>query len=238
MHRVLVVERWSRDDLNVIQATPWQWSVPSGDAAPVTVIAPRSEEERARDAPDPVAVPAYGPKRVYLRKEDMEKWGYTARCRRCQLVREGRLTKMNRGVPHTAQCRKRLEDCLKTADDPRLREAEDRINTELANRVEEQVARRPVDGEEEEERRQGVENDAGEEGPAADEPEQVVVEEDLDEDMVGLLTKGMPTSVAKDFVNIYELFLISGAAKSDAKAKVCELFSPPELRPRSRACQF
>eukprot|EP00974_Lingulodinium_polyedra_P096957 9396305-Lingulodinium_polyedra.AAC.1 len=39
----------------------------------------------------------------------------------------------------------------------------------------------------------------------------------------------MPKGVAKDFVNLYELFLISGASVGDAKAKVCELFSPPRV---------
>ena len=55
-----------------------------------------------------------------------------------------------------------------------------------------------------------------------------MVEEEHD-DMMGLITRGMPEEVAKDFINIYELFLTSGAAPCDAKAKVCELFSPPRV---------
>ena len=57
----------------------------------------------------------------------------------------------------------------------------------------------------------------------------MAVEEDRDEDMIGLLAKGMPKHVAEDFVNVYELFLINGASPSDARAKVCELFSPPRV---------
>ena len=40
---------------------------------------------------------------------------------------------------------------------------------------------------------------------------------------------GMSEGVAKDFMNIYELFLVQGATKGIARAKVCELFSPPRV---------
>ena len=60
-------------------------------------------------------------------------------------------------------------------------------------------------------------------------PERVRPEADEDSDMVGLLAKGMPRGVASDFVNVYELLLISGAPVAEAKKKVCELFSPPRV---------
>ena len=47
--------------------------------------------------------------------------------------------------------------------------------------------------------------------------------------MMGLLRRGMPKGVAEDFVNLCELLLISGAPVAVAKAKVCELFSPPRV---------
>ena len=80
--------------MNILKATPWQWTA-TREIGAAAVIAPRSEEEKAKDEPK-VQNPDYNPKRVYLRKEDMEKWGYTAGCRRCQLVRE---TRSAGGVP-------------------------------------------------------------------------------------------------------------------------------------------
>ena len=198
--------------MNNLQATPWQWTVTEeSDAA--AVIAPRSEEEKAKDEPK-IQDPNYNPKRVYLRKEDMEKWGYIAGCRRCQLIRE---TRSAGGVPHTSACRTRLEACLKAAEDPRLQQAEERITSEIARRTEEE----PHVGDGEEERQ-------GKDGPVADaQPEPL--EEDKDEDMIGLLTRGMPVEIAKDFVNLYELFLINGVSATEATGKVCELYSPPRV---------
>jgi hypothetical protein len=46
---------------------------------------------------------------------------------------------------------------------------------------------------------------------------------------MGLIEKGVPESIAKDFVHIYELFLVSGASASEARMKVSELFSPPRV---------
>ena len=216
VHRVPQVERWSRDDLNNLKATPWQWTATEESGA-AAVIAPRSEEEKAQDEPK-VENPDYNPKRVYLRKEDMEKWGYTAGCRRCQLVRE---TRSAGGVPHTSACRTRLETCLKAAEDPRLQQAEERISSEVVRRTEEEPH---VGGGEEE--CQGEDGPIA--GPVADaQPEPL--EEDKDEDTIGLLTRGMPVEIARDFVNIYELFLINGVSASDARAKVCELYSPPRV---------
>lgn len=84
VHRVPKPERWDLDGLNKLQATPWLWTVPECAATEdqPAVIAPRTEEEKALDPPRPVQEREYKPKRVYLMKTDMEKWGYTAGCRR------------------------------------------------------------------------------------------------------------------------------------------------------------
>jgi hypothetical protein len=54
-------------------------------------------------------------------------------------------------------------------------------------------------------------------------------EDDDESDMLELLQAGMPSDVAKDFINIYELLLIQGASRGIARAKVAELFSPPRV---------
>ena len=38
---------------------------------------------------------------------------------------------------------------------------------------------------------------------------------------------GMPEETAKEYMNLYELFLIQGVSKGVAKAKVADLYSPP-----------
>ena len=54
VHRVPLQERWDLDGLNKILATPWQWVVPEdGAAEEAVIIAPRSEEEKLKDAPRP-----------------------------------------------------------------------------------------------------------------------------------------------------------------------------------------
>ena len=46
---------------------------------------------------------------------------------------------------------------------------------------------------------------------------------------LGLMQQGMPTEVANDFVNIYEILLVHGAPKGIAEQKVTGLFSPPRI---------
>ena len=72
--------------------------------------------------------------------------------------------------------------------------------------------------------------------PHADEPQAVWREEEMtvdddenDADMRALMKRGMPEGVARDYINVYELFLIHGASAGDARKKVTELFSPPRV---------
>ena len=58
----------------------------------------------------------------------------------------------------------------------------------------------------------------------------MAIEEDgEDADMHALMKKGMPEQVAKEYINMYELFLVHGASAGDARKKVTELFSPPRV---------
>ena len=72
-------------------------------------------------------------KSVYIRNEDLEKYGYTASCGKCQKTRLGRPA---RGMAHTSACRARIELAMSEADDPRWNAATDRI----AHRLEDSVA--------------------------------------------------------------------------------------------------
>ena len=74
VHRVPKGERWESDAINKLRATTWQWTVPAGAPVPVVVLGPR---EAAPGEADPVPVPVdrIGPKRIYIRTEDLETTG-------------------------------------------------------------------------------------------------------------------------------------------------------------------
>ena len=123
-------ERWHPDLLGAVRATPWRNpALPLGEE-PAAVLPPLPAEERA---------PAHSPdearravKSVYIRNTDLEKYGYTASCSKCQKMRLGRPT---RGMAHTSACRARIELAMAEDDDPRWNAATDRI----AHRLEDSV---------------------------------------------------------------------------------------------------
>ena len=43
------------------------------------------------------------------------------------------------------------------------------------------------------------------------------------------VTRTMPKEVAKDCSAVYDMFVMHGASPGEAKAKVCELYSPPRV---------
>ena len=52
-----------------------------------------------------------GTRNVYIRKTDLDRFGYTAGCRACEVHRAGQSMS---GQEHTAECRRRLEDAMTT----------------------------------------------------------------------------------------------------------------------------
>ena len=251
VHRVKHEDRWDRAAVNDIQATPWQWVVPDGGQPPVEVIAPRADKIPAAAVQPRV----YAPRRVYIKPEDLEKWGYTAGCRRCQKMRDNASA---HGINHTTACRKRIEQALLNAGDARMAIAEERITLETARMVQQNAE--GVGGGEEESRHGdrhrpagAPEGSIGDHGdPAANEigvglrvrymdqrrqeeerrperPEQVHVEEAMDMDHDDLFAHIVDAATKKEATEIYELFLVSGASPGCAKAKISELFSPPRI---------
>jgi hypothetical protein len=79
-------ERWSKDVLEGVKALPWRNPAPD-EVEPMRVLpplegGPPEQQTRARAEP--------GPKRVYIRHSDLERWGHISNCHRCLLMREGR----------------------------------------------------------------------------------------------------------------------------------------------------
>merc|ERR1712122_330731 len=106
-------ERWDVDAMQALLATPWCNPVPEDSDQVPMVLPPRAEGPVRPPAP---AGPNLreGPKQVYIRDSDLERYGYTVGCRRCTLMRDGHPA---RGIRHTQACRTRVEAAMEGAGD-------------------------------------------------------------------------------------------------------------------------
>ena len=101
MFRKPIQERFDSEFLKQCKGTPWQ-PVPSEDGAsdlPKTIVIPASQGSM----PEPVVTEPQT-RRVYIKKSDLVKYGYTQGCPGCDAARTGQKPKN-----HLEQCRKRIE---------------------------------------------------------------------------------------------------------------------------------
>ena len=124
-------DRWCKEMIEGLRATPWLNPAPDGEADAPVALPPRGEPAPRPALDGPSA--REGPKHVYIRDTDLEKFGCTSGCRRCGLMRENRPA---RGIRHTPACRARIEEAMRGAGDDRLRRADLRRDDELARRLE------------------------------------------------------------------------------------------------------
>jgi hypothetical protein len=123
--------RWRKEALEAVTATPWNRE-PAAEGE-LQVLPPLAPPAGAQAAAEPeVRELEYNPHRVFIKLEDLERHGFTAGCRRCNLMREGR---KSQGVKHRDECRIRVEQALRDAGDPRLDRAERRVLDELERRA-------------------------------------------------------------------------------------------------------
>jgi hypothetical protein len=123
--------RWRREALEAVTATPWNRE-PAAEGE-LRVLPPLAAPAAAAGAGEPeVREVEYNPHRPFIKLADLERFGFTAGCRRCTLMREGRKAQ---GVKHGDECRLRVEQCLRDAGDPRLARAERRALDELERRA-------------------------------------------------------------------------------------------------------
>ena len=241
VQRCPLPERWRVDLLESVRATPWRNPAPALGAEPVRVLPPLPADERA---PKPIRDEARrAVKSVYIRDEDLARWGYTSSCGKCQKMWRGLPT---RGMKHTTNCRNRIESAMAGENDPRWQAATARITSRLedavatpedtqstpvlsddalfdavfadAESVELSVEWLPIDHSEA--ARMDLYNT--EELPSWP----VEPEEDY---MAELLHPDIGLAERKEANEILELFLTMGAPILDAKAKVSELYSPPRV---------
>ena len=125
--------RWRKEALEEIAVTPWAREPAAHGGGELRILPPLAPPVAAQGAGEPeVRVQEYNPHRVFIRLEDLERHGFTAGCRRCILMREGRRA---HGVKHRDECRDRLEQALRDVGDARLDRAERRVLDELEHRA-------------------------------------------------------------------------------------------------------
>jgi len=214
VQRVPLEERWVADRLAAIRATPWCLD-PGPDGATVLVLPPLPVDPAAGPAPAPAEI-EYRPRRVFIRKEDLERWGYTAGCRRCVLTREGHQAQ---GINHKPECRARIEHAMQDAGDERLTRAEDRRTKDMVRRFPEPPPLVAPAAE--------AQGEESVEGPQQEAP---VVEVPVDADsMIDFLGAHVPVIALPAATVLYELFLVQGTPAREATAKIVELYSAPRV---------
>ena len=130
-------ERWDFEFLTTLKVTPWNQNPAAGemaaDALPADMAVPMPVP-----APVPQVVVAATPvdraaSRLYIRRSDVQKYGYSMNCPGCRSVMAGTTARA-----HTEECRKRLENCLAEDEETKFRSeaAKSRVDNWLASRVE------------------------------------------------------------------------------------------------------
>ena len=112
VRRVPEEQRYDDRLLQSVRGTPWEPN--AGDVSthlpePMLIIPQMPDVE-----PTPTRVynsDNKGTRNVHIRKTDLERFGYTAGCRACDVHRAGRSMS---GQEHTTECRRRLEDAMTT----------------------------------------------------------------------------------------------------------------------------
>ena len=129
-------ERWNSERVLKLRGVPW---------------CPREEPEVADEAREPQdhgdaddeEAEAPQIKRLYIKKEDILRYGYTGACPGCTALRNNK-----RAVTHNEACRKRVLEKMEANDDDKDRVAEerDRINEHLAKQIEQDAETEKKDG--------------------------------------------------------------------------------------------
>ena len=98
-------ERWDRSNLEMVVAVPWRKNEDDpkmdGERLKSEVIVMDKEYKEKLEAEEHVPVP----KRVYISRENLEEFGFTARCSRCMSLLRGTARQA-----HTESCRMRIEE--------------------------------------------------------------------------------------------------------------------------------
>ena len=98
-------ERWDRSNLEMVVSVPWRRNEDDpemdGERQKSEVIVMDEDYKEKLEAEEHVPVP----KRVYISRENLEEFGFTARCLGCMSA-YGKLSKANRGGAKTGRLRR------------------------------------------------------------------------------------------------------------------------------------
>ena len=127
IHRKPIEQRWRPDKIEYIVHAPWNWKNEDedqdvDDEEPEPLREPHQQDLRPPE-PQEQAEPR-GPNGVRISKRDLEKWGYTQGCNRCELTRTGK--KIPPGARHSPACRKKIVRAMIASDDARVQRALER----------------------------------------------------------------------------------------------------------------
>ena len=180
-------ERWRRENIKMIAGVPWRLSEEDQNAdgegmrLDVTVMDKEYREGIAR--PEHEAIP----RAVYIRKEDLEEFGYTVGCPGCRSI----LKKTTRQA-HSEGCRRRLEAELEETE--RAKRAKKRKSEFVDRKMEEDAAGREA-------RRSPSDQQGGapqEERPAEDDVEEEGRKRRSDEEVTDRQTVKFLKQLAKE----------------------------------------
>jgi len=101
VRRKTLAERWTRENLEMVGGVPWQMEEVDGEDLKLEVtVMDKDYRERVREEAAEETVP----RRMFIRKQDVEEHGYTTRCPGCVSILRGTARQ-----EHTAECRRRME---------------------------------------------------------------------------------------------------------------------------------
>ncbi len=127
--RVPESDRFEQARLKTMAGTPWQMEPREGSdlttALPAVVTIPVSTGDTVPD----VLIPESVPRQIHIRIQDLEKYGYTKGCARCEPLRTGRTTT----AQHSTACRKRIEEAMQADQESQVQE---RVKATVARRNE------------------------------------------------------------------------------------------------------
>ena len=122
-------DRWHAVNMQDMKGTPWE---------PIPGHPDREMKSRVYIREEPILPPPVAEeneetiRRLYIRKRDVQKYGFTPGCEGCTAVSRGGVSRN-----HTEECRNRIEKAMKEeGDGNRAQQAEDRANRKLWKEME------------------------------------------------------------------------------------------------------
>ena len=159
--------RWSEEAIKAVRIGVAQYvSGQDQDPREVVVVRPSGPP------PDVPEIRDVLPRRVKFNKDDYVAHGYTGGCPGCMRAASG-----GSRLPHSEDCRKRMEDCLRSTP-----EGKRRIEASEARRQQHAEASKPADEDISEDKVEKTENEVKENEMDADEPEAAMEEDGKERD--------------------------------------------------------